>query len=107
MQVTYMVTQSELDNLYRYFQQESLNPCVDCPSKPGCCGCPKQNSYYEHLEGFAKHLPDGILDCKPITDYVKTWLEADRIEIKIKSMENDLRAKRSMAKSLRTKLLIT
>ena len=107
MQVTYMVTQSELDNLYRYFQQDSLNPCVNCPSTSSCCGCPRQNSYSERLEHFAEKLPDGILDCKPITDYVRAWLEADRIEIKIKSMENDLRATRSMANNLKAKLLIT
>lgn len=107
MQVTYMVTQSKLDSLYRYFQQESLNPCVDCPSKSGCCGCPRQSSYSERLEPFAKKLPDGILDCKPITDYVRAWLTADKIESAIRSMENDLRAKRSIANSLKVKLLIT
>lgn len=107
MEITYSVSKAELDALYKYLKQEKLDPCIDCSDKRVCCGCPRQNSYREHLGLYAKELPDGILDCKPIVDYVRTWLAADELEREIKRLEIDLGTARAKEKSFKAKIIIT
>ena len=107
MEVTYSVSKAELDALYKYLRQGKFDPCIDCPDNTLLCKCPRQNSYRERLEFYAKDLPDGIFDCKPIMDYVRAWLAADELERKIKSLEIDLGAARAKEKSLKAKIIIT
>lgn len=107
MEVTYSVSKGELDALYKYLRQEKFDPCIDCSDKHTCCGCPRQNSYRERLKFYAKDLPDGIFDCKPIMDYARAWLAADELERKIKSLEIDLRTARAEEKGFKAKIIIT
>lgn len=107
MEITYSVSKAELDALYKYLRQGKFDPCVDCPDNTLLCKCSRQDSYRERLEFHAKDLPDGILDCRPIVDYVHAWLTADELERQIKRLEIDLGTARAKEKSFKAKIIIT
>lgn len=95
MNIKVTITKKELNDFLNYGRKLRENPCIGCPDKSYCCGCPRQSEWVQEL----RSLPVSSTDWDKYDDvrkYIESLIDLTDIETEINKQlkkQNDLRDK--------------
>lgn len=78
MNIKVTITKKELHDFLNYGRKFRENPCVGCPDKSYCCGCPRQSEWVQELESLpvTSDLWDKYEDVRKYTEVILDLEEA-------------------------------
>lgn len=95
MDIKVTVTKKELQDFRNYGKKLREEPCIGCPDKSYCCGCPRQSEWVQELESLpiTSVVWDKYEDVRKYTEAILDLEEAIMEANKILRKQADLRDK--------------
>lgn len=95
MNIKVTVTQKELHDFLNYGRKLREEPCIGCPDKSYCCGCPRQSEWVQELESLP--ITSVVWDkYEDVRKYIESLIDLTDVETEINKLlkkQADLRDK--------------